>query len=236
MDTRKPKRKTKRLDLKSLLLGTSKETTVPGSRFPNGTQSLVPVVDIRQGVLITEDGRYIKVLEILPTNFYLKSRVEQQNILYYLSSYLKIAPPSLQILVTTQRADIDAYCAQMEQYYNAETSEACKEMIVEDVQLVDYLAATEIVTRRFYLIFAYTGTASELDDIARGACRARRKPRINISTTAAWKSCGTTGTMSSCSKPCTRRSTSRRPARWILPRCFPRSGRSAEYPTFQRTS
>lgn len=125
------------------------------------------MVDIRQGVLITEDGRYIKVLEILPTNFYLKSRVEQQNILYYLSSYLKIAPPSLQILVTTQRADIDAYCAQMEQYYNAETSEACKEMIVEDVQLVDYLAATEIVTRRFYLIFAYTGTASELDDIAR---------------------------------------------------------------------
>ena len=167
MDTRKPKEKQKRLDLKSLLLGTSKETTVPRSRFPNGTQSLVPVVDIRQGVLITEDGRYIKVLEILPTNFYLKSRVEQQNILYYLSSYLKIAPSSLQILVTTQRADIDAYCAQMEQYYNAETSEACKEMIVEDVQLVDYLAATEIVTRRFYLIFAYTGTASELDDIAR---------------------------------------------------------------------
>lgn len=167
MDTRKPKEKQKRLDLKSLLLGTSKETTVPRSRFPNGTQSLVPVVDIRQGVLITEDGRYIKVLEILPTNFYLKSRVEQQNILYYLSGYLKIAPPSLQILVTTQRADIDAYCAQMEQYYNAETSKACKEMIVEDVQLVDYLAATEIVTRRFYLIFAYTGTASELDDIAR---------------------------------------------------------------------
>ena len=88
MDTRKPKEIQKRLDLKSLLLGTSKETTVPGNRFPNGTQSLVPVVDIRQGVLITEDGRYIKVLEILPTNFYLKSRVEQQNILYYLSSYL----------------------------------------------------------------------------------------------------------------------------------------------------
>ena len=102
--------KPKGFDLKSLLLGSPRETTVPGSRFPNGTQSLVPVVDIRQGVLITEDGCYVKVLEILPTNFYLKTRVEQQNILYYLSSYLKIAPPSLQILVTTQRADVDAYC------------------------------------------------------------------------------------------------------------------------------
>ena len=161
--TKGQREKPKGFDLKSLLLGSPRETTVPGSRFPNGTQSLVPVVDIRQGVLITEDGRYVKVLEILPTNFYLKSRIEQQNILYYLSSYLKIAPPSLQILVTTQRADIDAYCAQMERYYNTETNEACKEMIVEDVQLVDYLAATEIVTRRFYLIFAYTGAASELD-------------------------------------------------------------------------
>ena len=172
MDIRKQKDKSQKerhkgFDLKSLLLGTPRETTIPESCFPAGTQSLVPVVDIRQGVLITEDGRYVKVLEVLPTNFYLKSRTEQQNILYYLSSYLKIAPPSLQILVTTQRADIDAYCEQMERYYNTETNEACKEMIVEDVQLVDYLAATEIVTRRFYLIFAYTGTASDIDDIAK---------------------------------------------------------------------
>ena len=157
----------KKPDLKSLILGKPKETTIPGSRFPNGTQSLVPVVDIRKGVLITEDGRYIKVLEVLPTNFYLKSRVEQQNILYYLSSYLKIAPPSLQILVTTQRADIDAYCGQMEQYYDTETNEACKAMILEDAQLVNYLAAYEAVARRFYLIFPYTGTAAELDDIAK---------------------------------------------------------------------
>ena len=172
MDTRKSKTKGQRekqkgFDLKSLLLGSPRETTVPGSRFPNGTQSLVPVVDIRQGVLITEDGRYVKVLEILPTNFYLKTRVEQQNILYYLSSYLKIAPPSLQILVTTQRADVDAYCGQMERYYHTENNEACKAMILEDAQLVNYLAANEAVTRRFSLIFSYNGAVSGLDDIAK---------------------------------------------------------------------
>ena len=226
MDIRKQKDKSQKerhkgFDLKSLLLGTPRETTIPESCFPAGTQSLVPVVDIRQGVLITEDGRYVKVLEVLPTNFYLKSRTEQQNILYYLSSYLKIAPPSLQILVTTQRADIDAYCEQMERYYNTETNEACKEMIVEDVQLVDYLAATEIVTRRFYLIFAYTGTASDIDD-------------INIWITVAWKSCGTTGMMNSCSKPCTRRSISHTPTRWILLRCSPRSARSTVRRTYRR--
>ena len=101
---KKNNQKEKRLkrNLKTLLLGSPREITIPGSRFPNGTQNLVPVVDIQKGVLVTEDGRYIKVLEVLPTNFYLKSRIEQQNIIYYFSCYLKIAPLSLQILVCTQ--------------------------------------------------------------------------------------------------------------------------------------
>lgn len=92
-------KKKKRLDLKSLIFGGEKETAVPGSRFPNGTQATVPVVDIRNGVVITEDGRYIKILEVLPTNFYLKSSMEQMNIIYYMAAYLRIAPVRLQILV-----------------------------------------------------------------------------------------------------------------------------------------
>lgn len=120
MDKEKSVMKRKLPDIKSLLFGTNKETTVIGSRFPNGTQSLVPVVDIRNGVIITDDGRYIKILEVLPTNFYLKSSLEQQNIIYYMASYLRIAPVSLQILVQTGRADIDAYCEQMKKCYDSE--------------------------------------------------------------------------------------------------------------------
>lgn len=161
------KEKRVKRSLKSILLGKPREIIVPGSRFPNSTQSMVPVVDIQQGVVITEDGRYIKILEVLPTNFYLKSRVEQQNIIYYLASYLKIAPPSLQILVHTQRADIDAYCEQMEHYYNTEANEKCKAMILEDAQLVNYLAAYEAVTRRFYLVFEYTGLSNDFTEIAK---------------------------------------------------------------------
>lgn len=154
-------------NLKRLLFGSPRETCIPGSRFPNGTQSMVPIVDIQKGVVITEDGRYIKILEILPTNFYLKSSIEQMNMIHYLASYLKIAPPTLQILVCTQRADIDAYCEQMERFYNTETNEACKAMILEDAQLVNYLAAVEAVSRHFNLVFEYTGLSSDFEDIAK---------------------------------------------------------------------
>lgn len=51
-------KKFKMPDIKSLIFGAPKaEPVVLGSRFPNGTQALVPVVDIQQGVIITEDGR-----------------------------------------------------------------------------------------------------------------------------------------------------------------------------------
>ena len=83
------KKRPLKLNLKQILFGTTKEKTVPGSRFPIGTQSLVPVVDIQKGVVITEDGRYVKILEVLPTNFYLKSQLEQLNIIHSLAAYLK---------------------------------------------------------------------------------------------------------------------------------------------------
>lgn len=167
MDKERSVKKRRLPDIKSLIFGSGQETAVMGSRFPNGTQSLVPVVDILQGVVITEDGRYLKILEVLPTNFYLKSALEQQNMIYYMASYLRIAPVSLQILVQTGRADIDAYCEQMQRCYESEKNEMCREMILEDARLVNYLAANEAVTRKFYLIFAYEGAAAELSEIAR---------------------------------------------------------------------
>ncbi len=160
-------KKKPRFDLKALIFGGEKETTVPGSRFPNGTQSLVPVVDIRNGVVITEDGRYIKILEVLPTNFYLKSSMEQMNIIYYMASYLRIAPVKLQILVQTGRADIDAYCEQMQKCYENEKNEKCRDMILEDAQLVNYLAANEAVTRKFYLVFEHEGGGSDFAEISK---------------------------------------------------------------------
>ena len=47
MGKQKSVKKRKLPDIKSLIFGSSnKEITIPGSQFPNGTQGLVPVVDI----------------------------------------------------------------------------------------------------------------------------------------------------------------------------------------------
>ena len=52
-------------------------------RFPKGeVQSIIPIKQIYKGMIVTEDDRYIKILEVLPINFALRSNEEQDNIIH----------------------------------------------------------------------------------------------------------------------------------------------------------
>ncbi|MDR0287828.1 MAG: hypothetical protein LBI03_09040 [Clostridiales bacterium] len=92
------------MDVKAFLLGTPSVRRADVPTYKNSVQEWLPVADIQDGVVITKDGRYVKILEVCPVNFYLKSFTEQQNIIYYFQCYLKIAPDNLQIRVFTQKA------------------------------------------------------------------------------------------------------------------------------------
>lgn len=142
------------MNLKQLIFG-GQAAPVQTAQYPHSTQKWITVLDIKHGIVITKDGRYVKILEIMPVNFHLKSLIEQQNIIYYYSSYLKVAPDNLQVKIITQKADIAGYEARMWQLYENEASESCRDMIEDNINEVRYLAANEAVTRRFFLIFQF---------------------------------------------------------------------------------
>lgn len=142
------------MKLKELIFGkTTPAVTV--SQYHGSTQKWLPVADIQKGVVITRDSRFVKFVEVLPVNFYLLSPLEQQNMIHYFRSYLKVAPDTLQILVLTQKADIDSYIRRMQDFYDNEPVEGCRELIADNIREVTYLASSEAVTRRFFLVFQY---------------------------------------------------------------------------------
>lgn len=71
--------------------------------------SYLPISQIRNGVIKTKDERYLRMIEILPINFLLRSASEKRNIIYSFAAYLKIAPPNLQFKVLSKKADIKDY-------------------------------------------------------------------------------------------------------------------------------
>ena len=162
------------MGLKELIFG-KQIKQAHAAQYRNSTQGWLPVLDVQNGVVVTKDGRYVKILEVMPVNFYLKSAIEQQNIIFYFSSYLKIAPDNLQIKIVTQKADIDGYVARMKGFLDNEVSENCRRMIEDNIREVAYLAANEAVTRRFFLVFQYESRMKARSDTLQGIAERLRE-------------------------------------------------------------
>lgn len=123
--------------------------------YKGSIQEWIPVKNILKGMVCTKDGRFVKILEVLPVNFYMLSELERKNIIYYFASYLKVAPDNLQMVVRTSKADLEDYVSMMRRYYEAEANEQCREMIEDNIREVQRVASIEAITHRFFLVFAY---------------------------------------------------------------------------------
>ena len=131
-------------------------------------QPFLPVKDIRNGIVETTDGRYVKILEIEPINFMLRSSEEQYNILSSFASWLKISPMRLQFKSITRKADSDKHIALLRKEMEAEDNEQCKELSEDYIRLIKDVGSREALTRRFFLIFQYEAFGrNESDDYSK---------------------------------------------------------------------
>ncbi|MEO2813633.1 PrgI family protein, partial [Flavonifractor plautii] len=105
--------------------------------------------------IYTKDHRFVKVVEVVPINFMLRSAREQRNIIYSFVSYLKISPVKLQIKVLTRRADINRHLDTVRREMAQEDNEQCRLMQEDYLDFVQQVGSHEAVTRRFFLIFEY---------------------------------------------------------------------------------
>ena len=131
-------------------------------------QPFLPVKDIRNGIVETTDGRYIKILEIEPINFMLRSSEEQYNILSSFASWLKISPMKLQFKSITRKADSDKHVALIRRELAEEENEQCRAMGEDYIRLIKDVGSREALTRRFFLIYQYEAIGrNESDDYAK---------------------------------------------------------------------
>lgn len=121
----------------------------------NPLADYVPIEKIQNGVIYTRDHRYIKVVEVVPVNFLLRSAQEQHSIIYSFISYLKISPAKVQFKVLTKRADIDRHVETVRKELERETDPHCRALQEDYLRLVRQLGSREAITRRFFLIFEY---------------------------------------------------------------------------------
>lgn len=144
------------MNLKDVIFGNSAAAVHDlGGSYSGSSQEWLPIKDILKGVIITRDKRFVKVLELLPVNFYTLSETEQGNAIADFAAYLKVAPDQLQINVLTQKFNLNGYLKLMKNCLDCEQNESCREMILESMQYVPQLVEREAITHRFFLTFSY---------------------------------------------------------------------------------
>ena len=130
-------------------------------------QAFLPVRDIRNGLVETTDDRYLKILEIEPINFALRSDEEQFNIISSFASWLKISPVRLQCKTITRRADSDRHIALVREELAREENPQCRALGEDYLRLIQDVGSREALTRRFFLIFQYEAVGRDDGDYAK---------------------------------------------------------------------
>lgn len=130
-------------------------STEPVLAHLNPVADYLPITKVENGIVYTKDHRFVKIVEVVPINFLLRSAREQRSIIYSFISYLKISPVKLQFKVLTRRADINRHLNTVRHEMSIETNAQCRLMQEDYLQFVQQIGSREAVTRRFFLIFEY---------------------------------------------------------------------------------
>lgn len=123
-------------------------------------KNLIPITKIKDGYLELNGGRRITILKVEPTNFKLKTQLEQKAILEGYKLFLKSCKFDIQILVQTQKRDLEEYIKNMKaiSYKNSEL----KEMLDDYIQFLKKISSNkEIVCRSFYIVVETTSENEE---------------------------------------------------------------------------
>jgi len=124
----------------------------------NTTKNWMPIQNIVDGVIILKNGMYVKIIEVIPVNFKLKSREDKRFIIINYRAFLKACRFPMHISIQCKKADVDPHIKRVREFLKIERNENVKKMLHGYIKLINSLAigTKGAVSRRFFMIIPYT--------------------------------------------------------------------------------
>lgn len=121
------------------------------------SQEFVTIKEVRDGVIILEDGTMRMLLMASSLNFALKSAEEQEAILTQYQEFLNSLDFSVQFSIESRHLNIEPYLDTLREQEKKQASELLKVQIREYVEFVkSFVSLTEIVSKTFYVVIPFT--------------------------------------------------------------------------------
>jgi len=134
-------------------------TAAPVQTNPNSTQNMLQIAEIRDGIVIMNDGSFRSVIMVKSINFDLMSPQEQEAVEYAYQGFLNSLYFPVQIFLRSQRIDLQPYIAKLDKI-RTEHDNMLLAMLMEDyINYIDVLSQqTNIMDKKFYVVIPYFPT------------------------------------------------------------------------------
>jgi type IV secretory pathway VirB4 component len=123
---------------------------------PNSTQNVLQIAEIRDGIVIMNDGSFRSVLMVKSINFDLMSPQERDSVEFAYQGFLNSLYFPIQIFIRSQKVDLREYIERLDKI-RLEHENMLLAMLMDDyINYIDVVAAqTNIMDKHFYVVVPY---------------------------------------------------------------------------------
>ncbi len=123
---------------------------------PNSTQNTLQIAEIRDGIVIMNDGSFRSVIMAKSINFDLMSPQEQEGVEYSYQGFLNSLYFPVQIFIRSQKVDLQPYIEKLDKI-RTEHDNMLLAMLMDDyIGYIDELSQqTNIMDKKFYIVVPY---------------------------------------------------------------------------------
>lgn len=127
---------------------------------PNSTQNALQIAEIRDGIVIMNDGSYRSVIMLKAINFDLMSPQEREAVEFSYQGFLNSLYFPIQIFIHSQKVDLGPYLEKLNKI-KGEHENMLLALLMEDyiVYMSDLSQQTNIMDKKFYLVVPYFSVA-----------------------------------------------------------------------------
>jgi hypothetical protein len=129
------------------------------------SQDFVPIDEVRDGILVLDDGSLRAVLLASTINFALKSEDEQRSVLLQFQNFLNSLDFSVQFSVQSRNLDIGPYLADLQDQYEKKENVLLKTQIIQYTEFIRiFTEDTNVMQKTFFVVVPYNRAVIDMTD------------------------------------------------------------------------
>lgn len=117
------------------------------------TEDWIPVKDIVDGCIITNNGTKVTGVKITPRNIFILDKTSQDKTIIALKNFYNMIDFEFWLISTDKPVDIADYLARLQVLFNQTTSPAIRKLITQDVDKANEFVDNNVTDTEYYILF-----------------------------------------------------------------------------------